>query len=309
MMAISPTPDIYASDIFGRTQRPASLAFGFEGSASFQPVGSDWVFSAAVRYGRAHADRHAHQQGPTAQGLLFGRFLVPRYAAPFADSEASSSSSHAILDFSAGKDVGLGKLGSNGTSLISLGVRFAQFSTRASVHALGRPSVQIIQNFYDAPIITFYNYEQDGRIARSFRGMGPTLSWSASANLAGDKANGEVTLDWGVNGSLLFGRQRSTTSHTTKGYHLPYVAYVNSIGYFYDTLYEHAHHSTRSRKVAIPNLGGFAGISVRYPNAKFSVGYRTDFFFGAVDAGIDQRHTKDLGFHGPFATISIGLGG
>jgi hypothetical protein len=28
-----------------------------------------------------------------------------------------------------------------------------------------------------------------------------------------------------------------------------------------------------------------------------------------MDAGIDTRHTSDLGFHGPFATISIGLGG
>ena len=59
----------------------------------------------------------------------------------------------------------------------------------------------------------------------------------------------------------------------------------------------------------MPNLGGFAGISVKYPNAKISLGYRADFFFGAVDAGIDARRTKDLGFNGPFATISIGLGG
>jgi len=40
-----------------------------------------------------------------------------------------------------------------------------------------------------------------------------------------------------------------------------------------------------------------------------SFGYRADFFFGAVDEGIDARHTKNLGFDGPFTTISIGLGG
>jgi hypothetical protein len=80
-------------------------------------------------------------------------------------------------------------------------------------------------------------------------------------------------------------------------------------GYYYSRVYSTSHHQTRSRRVTIPNLGGFAGLSVRYPNAKFSLGYRADFFFGAVDAGIDARHAKDLGFHGPFATISIGLGG
>jgi hypothetical protein len=40
-----------------------------------------------------------------------------------------------------------------------------------------------------------------------------------------------------------------------------------------------------------------------------SFGYRADFFFGAMDGGIDTRNTSTVSFHGPFATISIGLGG
>jgi hypothetical protein len=59
----------------------------------------------------------------------------------------------------------------------------------------------------------------------------------------------------------------------------------------------------------VPNLGGFAGVSLRYPNAKVSFGYKADFFFGAIDGGIDSRHTDNMGFHGPFAMIAIGLGG
>jgi hypothetical protein len=50
-----------------------------------------------------------------------------------------------------------------------------------------------------------------------------------------------------------------------------------------------------------------AGISFRYPNAKVSFGYRADLFLGAMDVGIDARHTKDRNFYGPFATISLGL--
>ena len=59
--------------------------------------------------------------------------------------------------------------------------------------------------------------------------------------------------------------------------------------------------------MTVPNLGGFAGISLKWPNAKISLGYRTDFFFGAIDGGVDTRQTSDLGFSGPFATISIGF--
>ena len=66
---------------------------------------------------------------------------------------------------------------------------------------------------------------------------------------------------------------------------------------------------TRSRSVVVPNVGGFAGLSVKYPNVKVSFGYKADFFFGAMDGGIDVRRTEDVGFHGPYASVSIGLGG
>ena len=75
------------------------------------------------------------------------------------------------------------------------------------------------------------------------------------------------------------------------------------------TYHRHPAPSDRSRSVVVPNLGGFAGLSMNYPNAKVSFGYRADFFFGAMDTGIDARHSSNVGFHGPFATISIGLGG
>jgi hypothetical protein len=61
--------------------------------------------------------------------------------------------------------------------------------------------------------------------------------------------------------------------------------------------------------VTIPNVGGFAGLSYRFTNAKISAGYRADFFFGAKDGGLETRNSTDVSFHGPYATISIGLGG
>jgi len=64
---------------------------------------------------------------------------------------------------------------------------------------------------------------------------------------------------------------------------------------------------SRSHSVTVPNVGGFAGLSFRYTNAKVSLGYRADFFFGAMDNGIDRKTLEDRGFYGPYASIGIGL--
>jgi len=61
--------------------------------------------------------------------------------------------------------------------------------------------------------------------------------------------------------------------------------------------------------VAVPNVGALFGVSYKYQNAKVSFGYRVDEFFGAMDGGIDTRKSENRGFFGPYANISIGLGG
>ncbi len=43
----------------GATSR---FSIGEEASLSFNPEGSDWIFSASVRYGRANKNRNIHQQ-------------------------------------------------------------------------------------------------------------------------------------------------------------------------------------------------------------------------------------------------------
>jgi hypothetical protein len=310
MTAISPAPDVYANNIFLDTQRPARIAFGLNGGATFQPQGSDWIFSVNLLYGRSSTNRHVHQQGAAAPFSYNDRALIGHGIAPFSDEKSAYDESHAILDFSVGKDVGLGAFGRNAISTIDIGVRFAQFSNRSKVNAMGRPEVNIGRAGFRYAV-SFYNYTMFAEAARSFHGVGPSLSWKASAALLGNKDAGELTLDWGINGALLFGRQKANIHHTTTAYHMPITQYYAGLydGYYYSRVYSTSHHHTRSRHVTIPNLGGFAGLSVRYPNVKFSLGYRADFFFGAVDAGIDARHTKDLGFYGPFAKISIGLGG
>lgn len=313
MSANSPTPGPYANKIFTDTQRPAHLAFGLDGSATFQPKGSDWLFSVGVRYGRSGTNRHSHQQSPHVTHAYLINFGAggAASAAAFADTKLDYDESHMILDFTAGRDVGLGVFGREGISTISAGVRFAQFSNASKVTAIGRPEVDVGLVGYRRYATSFYNYTMFAQAARSFHGIGPSLSWNASTTLLGNKDAGRLTFDWGINGAVLFGRQKAKATHSTQEYHLPLTQAYGGIydRYYYTRVYRTSHPHTRSRSVTVPNLGGFAGLSVRYPNAKFSLGYRADFFFGAVDAGIDEQHVKNLGFNGPYASISIGLGG
>ncbi|HSZ73452.1 MAG TPA: hypothetical protein VK779_01430, partial [Rhizomicrobium sp.] len=194
----------------------------------------------------------------------------------------------------AGKDVGLGMFGSSGSSVISLGVRYAQFNSRSNADILSKPT---------NVAFAYHRLYGSFSMARSFTGVGPSLAWDASANLVGNPSSGRITFDWGANGAVLFGRQRVHGHHeTTNFYKKRY--------YGPRYLVSQTHGSpVRSRQVTVPDLGGFAGVSWRYPNAKVSLGYRADFFFGAIDGGIDTAHRETRGFYGPVATISVGIGG
>jgi hypothetical protein len=216
-----------------------------------------------------------------------------------------------------GKDVGIGSLGKDGHSTFNAGVRLVEFKEQSALTIYARPSVNIdyiapywAPTKYIAPAATFYRYSLTAEAQRGFRGIGPSLSWDASATVLGNTEGGRLTFDWGANASVLFGKQKTKIDHQTNAYHHVAISHpLSHNNYSNLPVYATGNHSTRSGSVTVPNLGGFAGLSVRYPNAKISVGYRADFFFGAMDGGIDTAKSQTRGFYGPFATISIGLGG
>lgn len=323
-MATTPDPGSYKQDMFLDDQHAPRHAFGLEGSVSIEPQDSDWSFSASIRYGRAHGNRHRHEQGEHPMGYIIGlggaTFPSPVPGAPFADVRAADDESHTILDFSAGRDIGVGLMGHDTKSTLNFGIRFAQLSENSDVGISARPHITSAHRNnagIKVPLPSFYQYFLTGNSARSFRGIGPSLSWKTSTPLVGDSDRGELLLDLGINGAVLFGRQKARVSHATQEYHLTQnfckrfrangtcAAYASG----YPEVYSTANETSRSHSIVVPNIGGFAGLSARYRGAKVSLGYRADFFFGAVDTGIDQHSTKNLGFNGPFATISIGLGG
>jgi len=181
------------------------------GQISFQPEDSNWIFSASIRYGRATKTRHRHQQ-TYPSSVVFHRyptapasFGTPPYsarvqtqrprAAQFADTRARNSEQHTILDFMAGKDVGLGLFGKNTTSNVSVGVRIAQFRQKSNIALQSDPdwhfqAKYLPKSFFGLLFRTDiqpYHSNSAGLTAdRSFRGVGPSVSWNASTPFAGN---------------------------------------------------------------------------------------------------------------------------
>ena len=46
---------------------------------------------------------------------------------------------------------------------------------------------------------------------------------------------------------------------------------------------------------------------MRYTDAKVSLGYRADTFFGAMDGGQETAKKENRGFYGPYLNVSFGL--
>lgn len=294
-------------------QRLPRYDIGGEASVTFDPEGTDWSFSAALRYGRTNGSKHAHHAADIAKYIsngTGGQISLP--AARYSDVTFRHNESHAVLDFKAGKDVGLGLSGDGSSSHWSLGVRFAQFSSRSKSSLAGDPHVHFENGYIpgmgaDVPKYkVLHAYRGDAQSTRSFAGIGPALSWDASARIVGGHEGNALDFDWGVNAAILFGRQKAAIHQQTGEY------YLKGLPFLHYQMTTYAPVSTapiRSRSVIVPNVGGFAGLSYRFPNAKLSLGYRADFFFGAMDGGQALRDRRDRNFYGPFATISVGLGG
>jgi iron complex outermembrane recepter protein len=302
-----------------QAQRPATFSFGEDGKISFQPESSDWIFSAAIRYGRSSNTRHVDHQKSEVHFKYYNGNVPhgsPITVADFADTHASRSERHVVLDFTAGKDVGLGMFGSQSSSTLNFGVRFAQFTSKAAFDVRARPDLgekYFTYGPYKFLLSHWHTYHATGHASREFHGVGPTLSWNGSAPFAGNPHDGELNIDWGINAAVLFGKQKARVSHHASGHYItPTNKFLNHglISSYSALPHYDPPPSNRygSRSVIVPNVGGSVGLSWRLQDFKVSLGYRADFFFGAMDTGIDAVKKSNLTFNGPYASISVGLG-
>lgn len=306
----SPAPNAFMPISPTEAQKAPIYSYGFEGQISLRPHGSEWSFTADIRYGRSSNNKHVHQQSYAS--VTFPSPFKPGQTgsfkeALFGDFKTINEGSHSIVDFEVGRDVGVGMI----SSTANLGVRVASLVSHSNTGSIARPDA----GFYIRKQGRFYlyrpahtDYMASAYNERSFRGVGPTVSWNGDVAVLGNE-DSAVTVDWGVNAAVLFGRQKAKGSHSTIArYYKGLLTGTPPPGV--SLVYDHPNlPHNRSRSVVVPNVGFLGGISLRFPNAKVSLGYRADMFFGAMDMGIDQVDTKDRVFHGPFATIGIGLGG
>jgi len=273
------------------------IGYDWNGKIAIQPASSDWVFSASVQFGKAkRGPKSTHDQANVTGYNLFGLPAPPTYA--FTDSHTVSDTRHFVVDFQAGRDVGLGLFGKHSTSTINLGIRMAQLTE--SVH--GTMTAQVsAPNKYNAGI----NRYADMHAERSFSGVGPSIDWNGVVHLI-ESADDSLDLNWGGQAALLFGRQKANVTLHTKEVQFT-TPFTGSAASYLRT------HSTsisvRRKTVIVPNVGGFAGVSYNLGSrGKISLGYRADFFFGAIDGGLTTRRSETRGFYGPFASVGFGLG-
>jgi hypothetical protein len=179
-----------------------SIGYDFDAAISFHPGSSDWIFSASMRYGRSQlGPKYTHDQAYP----LTSNAGLPSYA--FLNATRQSHSTHAIIDFTAGRDVGLG-LFDSGKSTIHFGVRAAQLNENAKGHLSAFSTAP--QKYSASKIV----HKADALFARSFTGAGPSVSWDEMTPLMGSPDD-EVTFDWGANAAILMGRQKARISlHT-----------------------------------------------------------------------------------------------
>ncbi|HVP83920.1 MAG TPA: hypothetical protein VMS78_04275 [Rhizomicrobium sp.] len=273
--------------------KPPAIGYDYDAALQIQPHGSDWMFGASLRYGRAQrGPKHFHDQTYKTEDRGYGKYALTTYA--FLNAKEQSRSAHTILDFNVGRDVGLGAF-HDGKSTIHFGVRMAQLTERAEASMTAFSTAPA--KYSTGKIV----HKADALMARSYTGFGPAVSWDGATPLAGSLNDG-FSFDWGVNASVLFGRQKAHIAlHTQDARY--YGSGANSV------LSHLTSAPSRDRTVVVPNLGGFAGLSWRLPNGKISLGYRADFFFGAIDGGLSTSEKDTRGFSGPFGSLSIGLGG
>ena len=275
---------------FGRSP---NIGYDFDGAIHIQPHHSDWTFTAAVRYGRAQRGPiRVHDQTYEQQRGFFSKYHLTTYA--FLNATEKTSSTHAIIDFKAGKDIGLG-FSHDGVSTLDFGIRVAQLTEHAEGTMTAFSTLPV--KYASGKVV----HEASALFARSYTGAGPSVSWEGAEPFLGTMEDG-ATFDWGVNAAVLFGRQKANIHLHTKD--------TKFYGYgAHATLSETTSAPDRDRTVVVPNLGGFAGLSWRLPNGKVSLGYRADFFFGAIDGGLATSQKDMRAFYGPFASVAIGLGG
>jgi len=249
---------------------------GGDGTIGLTLQEDEWYFNLAFNYGRTGTSRaefsSSYDTYKYRSTVKIGRYHH------YADGEARHNESHKMLDFTIGQDVGLGMFGMDGTSILSAGVRWANFDATT----IGRFFYG--ENKYSYPggsfLYNVYNTEFNREVHQTFNGIGPMISWKGSTPLA-DPA---WSFEWGASAAILFG------PHSIHGFNAP----------------------DWSRNASVPQAGGYLGIGWHCPDwpLKLTAGYNINASWNVLPQVTDtdeRRRGLDRITQGPFlrATIQV----
>jgi iron complex outermembrane receptor protein len=299
---------------------------------SYKPVGGLWSVAAGVRYGRTNGDGGSHaweevtggwtgpgEDGPPVYGYDFDKYVT--MDPNFTNARAQSRAEFTLAEFMVGRDVGLGAVLPQASSMLSFGVRYAAFDSERSSELRGSPDGYVppyngLDFVFGAggPPSSRTIHHALFSAERSFEGAGPVLSWDVSSRLLGNDDTGGLNLDVSLTGGVLFGKQEMTAD---------YNEYSRLYEFFTGELFAGSKPGEipaaetindpapiqRNDDVTVPILGVSLGLSYNIDRVKIGAGYRFERYFNAIDGGVDEAAQYDRTIAGPYLKLSVGFGG
>lgn len=255
--------------VYGDPSAPTplvGLTNGGDGWAAVNLSTDGWIFGLTYNFGRTG---NSHGSFSYYSGTAFTHYS--------GSGHVSHNKSHKMLDFTIGQDVGLGMFGMDGSSVVSAGVRWANFAAEtAGTFSYGAK--------YSDGFTSHTTY--DNELHRTFNGIGPVISWAASTPL-GDPGT-HLSVDWGVSGAVLFGSRK--------------VWLLDGDNDF----------TARRHGATVPQAGGYLGLGWHPEDspASFHVGYLVQANWGVFDGNYENTSVKydvDRIWHGPYLDLSLQL--
>jgi hypothetical protein len=282
---------------------------------AYAPSGAAWSASAAIRYGKTKGEEKGSATQPGDSGCFAGPSTGPyvpdysaycqnpqfiKYTTDWSRTAITNKEEHLFADFDVGRDVGLGQA-------VSVGLRYAQFDSTTKLDMQGIPD-WYVPDWNFVKYSNHHDYDVDLVGSRKFRGLGPVLSWDAAHRLFSSPTTGNLDLEAGLSGGVLFGDQKtSVEGKETTIYHEGLARFfpLPAVGY----PVEQPRPASRSNSTSVPTLAAELGLSYGIERFKVRAGYRWERYYDVLDAGYAERKSYDRTFDGPYFKIAVGFGG
>jgi outer membrane receptor protein involved in Fe transport len=318
-------------DIFGDTQaQDLDWGDGRDVKVTWRPSSGPWSVSGAVRFGKTnHGGRGAAEEETDPVCAVsdpdYCAYLatIPSYeplthisGIQQADARVFDREEHNILDFKVGYDLGFGGLSQ---STVAAGLRYAELTSRTESSLYGVAHWDITPGFFQMGLpVSRTIYAIDVDADRSFEGWGPVASWDAAVPLFGSQDTGHMTLDWSIEGGVLFGQQETATTSSAKSnvFEIDSNDFANellgfSVAHVFQpyTTVATVDPDPRSENATVPVAAGSLGLSYKVGGFKVGAGYRWERYFDAIDGGYEEHRSEDRTIDGPYFKIAVGFGG